>query len=290
MSTQEYRRGVMGAVMRSAVFLTLLLAMAAAVAPADAALFGDDEARKRIAEQQKQINALYQIHQELTERLVRAEEALKNQPVMTLASQIEALREDMRQLRGQIEVVGNNIDMAAKRQRDMYIDLDSRLRRLEQAGAATQPPPTAPSSPAAPSGMAAPPGPGAAASPAMDEGRAYEAAQLHRRSGNYPAAITAFQGFIAQHPKSPLAPRAQYWIGDSYYNMRDYRNAIANQQKLLSAYPESSSVPDALLNIASSQQELGDAAAARKTLDSLVARYPTSDAAEKARRRLANAR
>jgi len=84
--------------------MTALVVMAAAVAPADAALFGDDEARKRIAEQQKQINALYQIHQELTERLVRAEEALKNQPVMALASQIEALREDMRQLRGQIEV------------------------------------------------------------------------------------------------------------------------------------------------------------------------------------------
>ena len=130
----------------------------------------------------------------------------------------------------------------------------------------------------------------ATASPAMDEGRAYEAAQLHRRSGNYPAAITAFQSFIVQHPKSPLAPRAQYWIGDSYYNMRDYKNAIASQQKLLSAYPDSSSVPDALLNIASSQQELGDGAAARKTLDSLVARFPTSEAAEKARRRLANVR
>jgi tol-pal system protein YbgF len=281
----------MDAVMRSVVFLVILVAMTAAVAPADAALFGDDEARKRIAEQQKQINALYQIHQELTERLVRAEEALKNQPVMALASQIEALREDMRQLRGQIEVVGNNIDMAAKRQRDMYIDLDSRLRRLEHAGTGTPPPATPAAPPSGPSGSAAPPpGPGAAASPVMDEGRAYEAAQLHRKSGNYAAAITAFQGFIVQHPKSPLAPRAQYWIGDSYYNMRDYKNAIASQQKLLSAYPESSSVPDALLNIASSQQELGDAAAARKTLDGLVARYPASDAAEKARRRLANAR
>ncbi|MGQ0748980.1 MAG: tol-pal system protein YbgF [Betaproteobacteria bacterium] len=283
----------MYALMRSIVFLTLLAAMAAAVAPASAALFGDDEARKRIAEQQKQINALYQIHQELTGRLIKAEEALKNQPVMALASQIEALREDMRQLRGQIEVVSHNIDMASKRQRDMYIDLDSRLRRLEQASAATQPPvtpPAVPTPPAAPSGTASPPVPGAAASPAMDEGRAYEAAQLHRRSGNYPVAITAFQSFIVQHPKSPLTPRAQYWIGDSYYNMRDYRNAIANQQKLLSAYPDSSSVPDALLNIASSQQELGDGAAARKTLDSLVARYPTSEAAEKARRRLANVR
>lgn len=281
-------------VVRSVLLAAALVGLAA-TAPAAAALFGDDVARKQVAEQQKQIDALYQYHQQLTERLARAEEALKNQPVMALASQIEALREDMRQLRGQIEVVGHNIDMAAKRQRDMYVDLDSRLRRLEQASAgtppaappATSPPPTG----AAPTG-AAPAAPGTAAPGAStsDEGRAYEAAQQHRRSGNYQAAITAFQNFIVQHPKSPLAPRAQYWIGDSYYNMRDYRNAIANQQKLLSAYPESSSVPDALLNIASSQLELGDGAAARKTLDSVVARYPTSEAAEKARRRLANAR
>ncbi|HJQ63894.1 MAG TPA: tol-pal system protein YbgF [Burkholderiales bacterium] len=277
----------MSTVMRT-VILAGLLAAAAAAAPAAAALFGDDVARKQVAEQQKQIDALYQYQQQLTERLARAEEALKNQPVMELASQIQALREDMRQLRGQIEVVGHNIDMAAKRQRDMYVDLDTRLRRLEQAaGGATLPgaPPAA-----APPGTGAAPGPGASTSAPADEGRVYEAAQQQRRSANYPAAIAAFQAFVAQYPRSPLAARAQYWIGDSYYNLRDFKNAIANQQRLLSAYPESSSVPDALLNIASSQMELGDSAAARKTMDSLVARYPTSDAAEKAKRRLATLR
>jgi TolA-binding protein len=79
-------------------------------------------------------------------------------------------------------------------------------------------------------------------------------------------------------------------VGDSYYNLRDYKNAIANQQKLISTYPESASVPDALLNMASSYIELGDNGAARKTMDSLVARYPSSDAAEKARRRSASLR
>jgi tol-pal system protein YbgF len=92
---------------------------------------------------------------------------------------------------------------------------------------------------------------------------------------------------MAQYPKSPLAHRAQYWIGDSYYNLREFKNAIASQQRLISAYPDSASVPDALLNIASSQLELGDAPGARKTLNKLVARYPTSEAAEKAKRRLA---
>lgn len=277
------------------VLVAAAMAVGVAAAPATAALFGDDTARKQIADQQKQIDALYQYHQQLTERLARAEEALKNQPVMSLASQIEALREDMRQLRGQIEVVSHNIDMAAKRQRDMYVDLDTRLRRVEQAAAGGTPPaaPPAATPPAAPppgTGAAPPAGASASPGPAADEGRTYEAAQQQRRSANYPAAIAAFQAFIAQFPKSPLAPRAQYWIGDSYYNLRDFRNAITSQQKLISTYPESSSVPDALLNIASSQIELGDGAAARKTMDSLVARFPSSEAAEKAKRRLATLR
>jgi tol-pal system protein YbgF len=272
---------------RRFVILASAMASIAAVAPAAAGLFDDEVARKQIVEQQKRLDALSQQQEQIAERLARMEEALKNQPVIALASQIEALRDDMRQLRGQIEVVANNIDMAAKRQRDMYVDLDSRLRRLEQppGGAPAPAAPTAPGSGAAPTPGAAP---SASASP--DEGRAYEAAQEQRRSGNYQGAIAAFQGFIAQYPKSPLAPRAQYWIGDSYYNLRDFRSAIANQQKLLSAYPDSSSVPDALLNIASSQMELGDSAAARKTMDGLVARYPASEAAEKAKRRLTTSR
>lgn len=265
-------------------FIAVLMACACALLlqpfPLQAALFDDDVARKQIAEERRRVDDLRQQQAQLSERLARVEEALKNQPVLALVSQIEALREEMRQLRGQIEVVANNVEMSAKRQRDMYVDLDTRLRRLEQpAGAGTS----------APGAAAVPPGQVANAA-AGEDARIYEAAQNQRRIGNYQAAIVAFQGFLAQYPQSPLAPRAQYWIGDSYFNLRDFKNAIANQQKLIATYPDSASVPDAMLNIASCQLELGDTAAARRSMDTLVARYPTSEAAEKARRRLATLR
>jgi len=250
-------------------------------------LFDDDVARKQIVEQSKRLDDLRQQQELIAERLAKVEDALKNQPVLGLVSQIEALREELRQLRGQIEVVTNNIDMATKRQRDMYVDIDTRLRRLEQP-AAGGPPAAPPAPPAATGGVA--PAQVASAPGAADESRVYEAAQNQRRIGNYQGAIVAFQSFIAQHPRSTLAPRAQYWIGDSYFNLRDFKSAIANQQKLISTYPDSPSVPDALLNIASSQVELGDTTAARKTMDRLVERYPASEAAEKAKRRLATLR
>jgi len=119
------------------------------------------------------------------------------------------------------------------------------------------------------------------------ETRAYEAAQGQRKIGNYQGAIVAFQNFIRQYPKSSLAPRAQYWIGDSYYNLRDFKLAIAGQQVLIRTYPDSPSVPDALLNIASSQMEMGETVTGRRTLEEVVAKYPLSEAADKAKRRLA---
>jgi tol-pal system protein YbgF len=269
----------------------------AAAVPAQAGLFDDDVARQQLTEQQKRIDELRKQNDALTARLAKIEDGLKNSAVLDLANQIELLRQDMNKLRGQIEVLGNNIDGTAKRQRDMYVDLDTRLRRLEQPGA-TPPAPAAagaassasaaPVPAAVPGKPAAPATATAAAAPAdAAETRVYEAAQSQRRIGNYQGAIAAFQNFVVQYPKSSLAPRAQYWIGDSYFNLRDFKNAIASQQKLIKTYPDSASVPDALLNIASSQLELGDAATARKTMDGLIARYPLSEAAEKAKRRLA---
>ena len=268
---------------------------------AHAALFGDDEARRQIAVEKQRVNEL---KNELTKqqevvdaRIGKLEEAAKVQPQLDLFTQLEALKLELGKLRGQVEVLNNSIENTGKRQRDMYIDLDTRLRRLEQQGgpapvpaapAAVAPVPAAAASTAAPAAIAA--SPPAAPATAADPGAGnpiYEAAQGQRRIGNYQGAIVAFQNFIKQYPKSSLAPRAQYWIGDSYFNLRDFKLAVASQQTLIKTYPDSPSVPDAMLNIASSQIEMGESVTGRKTLEDLVGKYPVSDAADKAKRRLA---
>jgi tol-pal system protein YbgF len=276
--------------LRRAAGALALCAGLLAAGPVAAGMFDDEVARKQIAEQQKRVDELRQQSDSMASRLARIEDAAKAQPVLALAGEIEKLREEIRALRGQVETLGNNIDGVAKRQRDMYVDLDQRLRRFEQPGAAVAPAASPASAPAAAAAPAATDRPKAAPTVAVEESEAYERAQGQRRIGNYQGAIAAFQAFIAKYPKSTLAPRAQYWIGDSQFNLRDYKGAIASQQKLLSAYPDSSSVPDAMLNMASAQYESGDNAAARKTMDSLIARHPSSEAADKARRRVANLR
>jgi tol-pal system protein YbgF len=263
-------------------------------------MFDDEEARKQIAAERKRIDDVRAQQQAVDARLAKVEEAFKSQALLDLFTQIEGLKAEMNKLRGQIEVLNNNVENTSKRQRDMYLDLDTRMRRSEQQGGpapaadapASAPTQGAPASAAPGVAPATAPtgGPpsvtGANAADAAGETRAYEAAQGLRRVGNYQGAIVAFQNFIKQYPKSTLAPRAQYWIGDSYFNLRDFKLAIGSQQTLLKSYPDSPTAPDALLNIASSQIEMGDAAAGRRTLEELVAKYPVSEAAEKAKRRI----
>jgi tol-pal system protein YbgF len=259
------------------LFWLLLGAAWFAALPAQAGLFDDKEARDAIAKQQQQIDDVAAGRKALDERIAKLEASL-----LTLLNQNEQMTIELSKLRGQLEVATNGLDNATKRQKDMYVDLDARLRRIEEGvGAApgTGPVAAATEPPAQRVALSGAP-------PDAAETNAYEAAQTIRRSGNYTGAIVAFQNFLSKYPTSSLAPRAQYWIGDSYFNLKDYKLAAASQQKLLAQYPDSSSVPDSLLNLASAQVELGDAAAARKQLELLIGKYPTSDAAEKARKRL----
>jgi tol-pal system protein YbgF len=91
---------------------------------------------------------------------------------------------------------------------------------------------------------------------------------------------------MTNYAQSQLVPSAQYWVGNAYYALRDYKVAIATQQKVVASWPDSAKAPDALLNIASSQSEMGDAKGARETLQSVLKKYPGSPAAQQAKQRL----
>jgi tol-pal system protein YbgF len=173
-------------------------------------------------------------------------------------------------LRGQLEVLSNDVDATQKRQKDFYVDLDSRLRRLE-AKAAEVPKPVAEEAPKVDAAAIT---------------REYEAALNLFKQSKYKDALGSFESFLKAHPGDALAPSAQYWIGNSHYALRDCKKAIDAQNVVIKQWPDSPKVPDAWLAIATCQQDLGDAKAARKSLDTIVAKYPDSPAAVKAKQRL----
>ena len=232
------------------------------------AIFDDNVARSRIEELRKQVEAM---RAALEDRISKAED---RRALIELSAQIEALRAEFARLRGQIEVMQNQLESGDKRGKDLYVDIDTRLRKLEQAKETA-------------AVAAAAEKPAADSAPPAAEAKAYEAALNQFKLGNYPLAISAFQGFLVTYPSSRLAPSAQYWIGNAYYAMRDYKSAIAAQQKVVRLWPENAKAPDALLNIASSQEQLGDRRGAQKTLESVCQRYATSPACESAKKRFA---
>jgi tol-pal system protein YbgF len=266
-----------------------LLALAAAL-PARAGLFDDDEARRRIESLRKE---LAQQGNDNEARIAKLEELIRNIGVVELVRQLEQTNAEIARLRGQLEVIAHENQQIQKRQRDFYLDLDSRLKRFEGGGAAAAPamPPVSSAPPDAPVVAAATP---SSRPPTKDEQarelRAYDTASNLFRRNDFPAAIDAFRTFLKDYPQSQLAANAGYWIGISYANLKDYPKALAAQQEVLSRHPQSAKAPDAMLAIAAIQAEQGDAGSARNTLEDIIARYPGSEAAGKARTRLAGLR
>jgi len=244
----------------------LLLALCCA-APAQAGLFSDDDARKQI--------------QQLEARVLKLEEQGKQQTqsLLDLQGQIEALNSEIRKLRGQNEEIAHGLQDAEKREKDFYVDLDTRLRRFESIDNEPQ---TGENPPAA----AAP----ADASDPAPENRAFETAYGLYKGESYANAVKAFQEFIKKYPDSVHVANANYWLGNAQFALKDYKSALATYQGLLKAFPSMPKTPDVLLNVAGCQKGLKQTAAANKTLKQLIAKYPTSEAAAKAKKLLAAAK
>jgi len=273
----------------------LLLATSLACAQlAHAGLFDDEEARKNIAATQARLDGLQRT---LEARLTAMEQQTKEQS-LDLLRDVEGMKSDLAKIRGQIEVLVYELGEQQKRQKDLYVDLDSRMRKMEAAAApaagdasapAASTPPAIVANPA-PSGTFSPPSNATPAAPVVPvsaaEQRAYDTALDQFKRGDYPGAISGFQSFVKTYPRSLLASSAQYWVGNAQFARKDYRAAIASQRTLIQLWPDSPKIPDALLNIATAQSEIGDNASARRTLEELMAKYPQSEPAQKAKQRL----
>ena len=115
--------------------ITLALWAALLAGAAHAALFDDDEARKQIFQLRNQVEARQKAIEErlsaIDARLGTLDSSGQNR-LVDLAQLIESLKQDVAKLRGSIEVLSNQAETLERRQKDLYVDLDNRLRKLEQ--------------------------------------------------------------------------------------------------------------------------------------------------------------
>ncbi len=212
----------------------------------------------------------------LGERIDRLEQQASTQNnkgnAVDLVNQISALQSQVQSLQGQVEELKHALDESRQRNKDQYIDLDSRIGRLEGHGNA--PAPTAgrgaaqdnqpadidlgnPGNAPAPRDAANPkranaggglsaadqaampadedanPNPAAAPGDAATETTTYNAAFAALKDGRYAESARGFQAFIDQYPSGELTGNAYYWLGESYYVTQNYQVAEQSFRTLL---------------------------------------------------------
>jgi tol-pal system protein YbgF len=84
-----------------------------------------------------------------------------------------------------------------------------------------------------------------------------------------------------------LADNAQYWLGECYYDRKDYASAVREFRRVVEHYPTGNKVPDALLKVGFTYLALGSMEAGRQTLVQVQRSYPRHEAAQLAAARLA---
>ena len=248
---------------------------------------------------------------DLDERLKRIERLIGSEGLLKLFEEVESLGTEVRELRGQLEVQSHTIEQLKQHQRQLYLDTDQRLQRIESAppaqAAGPLPQPSAQPTPAqlpasqtaegtVPTPEPAPAASGAAGTTATTgvdpfaEQQAYQGAFDLLKSGRYEDAAIVFQQFIAEYPSGSYADNAQYWLGETYYITRRFAESVQEFQRLVAQYPNSQKLTHALLKIGYAHDELGNRAEAERVLGELIARYPQSAAAGLARKRLVSIR
>jgi tol-pal system protein YbgF len=109
--------------------------------------------------------------------------------------------------------------------------------------------------------------------------------QLYRE-GQAPRAIEQLRQYLRTSRGSDLADNAQYFIGEAYYNTKDYNRAIIELNEVLLKYPQGDQVPGALLALATAFADSGDKIDARLILQKLISDHPKSEEAEIGRRQM----
>jgi tol-pal system protein YbgF len=211
---------------------------------------------------------------DLDARVAKVERIVSNQSLVQLATEVDSLQAQVRDLRGQIEDLQNANQALRKQQRDLYGDLDKRLAALAHGAPAA--------SGSTDSGEGGGGEPGVTSTEQSVYGQAFDAL----KAGSYSVAISGFESFLNQYSSSPLAPNAEYWLGEAHYVNNDFAAAERAFQTVLDKWPSSSKAPDAMLDLGNTQLAQGKSTKGRATLQRVVSQYAGTDAATRAQTRL----
>ena len=243
---------------------------------AHAGLFDDEEARKAIVDLRARIVAMEDQGKsrgtevaaanvqsaQLTEQLAALRRSL-----LDLNNQLESMRGEIAKLRGNDEQVLREVADLQRRQRDVGQAIDERLRKVEPTKVTMD---------------------GREFMVDPEEKRTFDEAFAAIRNGDFDKSVAQLANFQRRYPGSPYTDAARFWLGNSQYGRRDYKEAITTFRGFVNSSPDHPRAPEALLAVANSQAEMKDPRGARKTIEDLMKAYPQSEAAQAGKERLAS--
>lgn len=114
---------------------------------------------------------------------------------------------------------------------------------------------------------------------------AYREALRNYMDRRYEEAISSFEELLAAGIPDPLNDNCHYWIGESYFGLGRYAEALAQFDEVLE-FEWSNKKDDAQVMIARCHARMGDAERARAEYRRLLELYPASPYLDLARRRV----
>jgi TolA-binding protein len=129
----------------------------------------------------------------------------------------------------------------------------------------------------------------------------YQTAYIDFTRGHYNLAIAAFREYVRLYPGTPLAEKAQYWIGESHFSLakthqargesdkavQELERAVQEFRSVAITYPRGDRVPAALYKEALALAELGQLSLAEARLQFLLDQFPSTEEAAQAKDELA---
>lgn len=217
-----------------------------------------------------------QAQKKLEDRVARLERLMDSGALVEMHNQQEQLRTVLQEIQADLDQIKRDLAEVKQRQHDLYLDTDRRLQQLESAAA--QPAPSQEADTELDDEVVA--------GDPIDARGDYQAALASLRAGRYEEATAAFQAFLQRHPDDHYTANALYWLGESYYVVRDFPNAMTAFKRVFEEHANSAKSPDALLKIGFIHHEQSDLEQARSVLEKVRNEFPDTAAARLAEQRL----
>ena len=270
------------------------------VANSSFALFEDEEARKKLNSIQVQLDNIqsnidYKVNQ-----------ALKNQNLIKFQNELNAILDQIRLIRGEVEVLQFQNKNSEERQKVLYQELNERLSGLEIKIEAIPKKEDKLASEIkeeekAINEISEQPPQGITKTDVTAEDKTprlpdlvdknielndLAEAKALLRATKYKEAFEAFDRFVSIYPKSESIADAKYSLGYSQFSLKNYKAAIKTYSNILEVHSESNLLPEVMFGIANCQIQLTEITKAKQTLQELIKKYPNAEIIPNAQKRL----